>query len=464
MSKKLPHVLFAAYECAPFYKEGGLGDVAGSLPKALQELGLDIRVVIPYYNIIKKNYSDLKVYKQTQLKILGKSAKVTILKSNLPDSKVPIYFIDFSYFQVDDIFEGKSRTRFLIFSYLITQLAKIINWQPDIIHTNDWHTGAVSLFAKQSKSKVKTLFTIHNIGYTGRTNFKVMEKFGFTQDDFSEVKKNKINLMREAILSATKVSTVSPNYAKEILTPNYGYDMAGALSQRKSDLVGITNGIDYTKWNPQSDPHIKTNYDLEIINKKVNNKLYLQEISNLPQNKNIPIIGMVSRLAGQKGFDILVKVFQEIMRSNLQLIILGTGNKEYEKFFAAANKKYPTKFKAHLKFDLKLARQIYAGADIFLMPSKYEPCGLGQLIAMRYGTIPLVRKTGGLKDTVTKPKNGFSFKNYDEMELLKSIQQAIHIYANPKKFSKFITKVIQRDFSWASSAEKYLKLYTKLIR
>jgi len=443
--KKSLKILFASYECAPFFKLGGLGDVAGSLPVALKELGVDIRVIMPYYNKIKEDYHEVKKYKSN------------IYQSNLPKSNVPIYFIDHKIFRVKNIFDKFERARFITFSHLILASLKHINWQPDVIHCNDWQTAVVPLI-----SKIKTLFTIHNIGYTGRTSLFVLKKFGFVKSDFDQIKNNSVNLMRQAILDADLVSTVSPTYAKEILTEEYGYDMASTLRQRKKDLYGIINGLDYEIFNPATDRNIKFKYDLKKLNNKIKNKLYLQKISCLPQHKNIPLIAMISRLAGQKGFDILKQAFAEIMRLNLQFVILGSGVKEYEDFFKKMNERYKHKFSANLKFDLKLARQIYAGADMFLMPSKYEPCGLSQLIAIKYGTIPIVRSAGGLADTVSV-NSGFSFKKYDSSEMFKTIKRALVVYHNQREWLKLVENSMKKDFSWATSAKKYLKIYKKLI-
>lgn len=469
MKKQSIKVLFAAYEVAPFFKFGGLGDVAGSLPVALKILGVDIRLIMPYYAAIKKEYPHLKKHTANlSIKLAGQKLKINIFKSNLPKSRTPIYFIDSpKHFQTGNIFDKSERTRFITFSGLIVELIQgdYLAWQPQIIHCNDWQTGIIPDILKQLKlSSIKTLFTIHNIGYAGRTQLSVLKKFGFDQKDFEQIKDDKVNLMRQGILSADKVSTVSPSYAKEILTRQYGYDMADALKTRRKDLSGILNGLDYTLWNPASDLDIKAKFSPKNIKPKSNNKLYLQKISGLAPDKDIPLIAMVSRLVGQKGFDLVQQALPAILKMKAQLVILGTGDKAYEEFFASANKAHPGSFKAHLKFDLKLARQIYAGADMFLMPSKYEPCGLGQLIAMNYGTIPIVRNTGGLKDTVVKTKTGFSFKEYTSRELMAGVNQALKVHANAKLWSQLIKKSMSKDFSWDSSAKDYLKLYKRMIK
>ncbi len=474
-------ILLASYECAPFYKFGGLADVAGSLPKAIEKLDVDIRIIMPYYLKVKQNYPKIKKIKSNiKINIAQQKYIVNIYQSFLPHSKVIVYFIDVpTWFQVDNIFANKQRTRFILFSYLVSELIKHnhLDWQPQIIHCNDWQTALIPKLIKPLG--IKTLFTIHNIGYAGRTNFKVLEKFGFTTKDFSPLKNNKVNLLQQAIYDADKINTVSPTYAQEILFKEYGYDMVPVLKKRKKDLSGIINGLDIDNWNPESDDKIKFKFNLKHLDKKIDNKLYLQKISQLSIDKNIPVIGIVSRLAGQKGFDLLKDIFDELMQLNLQLIILGTGEKEYEDFFASMDKRYSKKFIAYLKFDIKLAKQIYAGADMFLMPSKYEPCGLGQLIAMRYGTVPIVRATGGLKDTVTnlqlatfsknkilniKTATGFNFNKYNSQQLLKIIKRALKIYQHQNIWQQLIKNIMQQDFSWYNSAREYLKLYQKLIK
>jgi len=450
-------ILFASYECAPFYKLGGLGDVAGSLPVALKELGVDIRVIMPYYYKIKEDYPEIKKY------------KLNIYQSNLPRSRVPVYFLDQPIFRAKNIFDQSERARFITFSLLIKELLdeNSLNWRPDIIHCNDWQTALVTKTYKKQKSQkylgAKTVFTIHNIGYTGRTKLSVLEKFGFTEADFNQIKNGSVNLMRQAILDADLVSTVSPTYAREILTPAYGYDMADALEKRKKDLCGILNGLNVSDWNPKKDKDIIKKFGLEDIGNKYINKNQLQKICGFETVANVPLIAMVSRLAGQKGFDLLKQAFAEIMRLNLQFVILGTGAKEYEDFFRQMNERYKHRFSAHIKFDLKLAHQIYAGADMFLMPSKYEPCGLGQLIAMKYGAIPIVRSTGGLVDTVSRD-SGLSFKKYDSSEMFKTIKRALTVYHNQRKWLKLVKNSMKKDFSWATSAKKYLKIYQKLIK
>jgi starch synthase len=469
MPKNNPKILFAAYECAPFYKVGGLGDVAGSLPKALKKLGADIRVVMPYYSAIKKKYPNLKKIKTIKVVVDGEKMTINIFASRLPNSTVPIYFFGHKYFSAADIFDADNRFRFALFSYLITQVEEMIGWQPDIIHLNDWHTGLVPVFLKKKNQQIKTIFTIHNLAYSGDTELVVLSRFGLVEKDFSSVKNNTVNIMREAIATSNIITTVSPTYAREILTSEFGCGLEAVLRSRKKDLFGIINGLDYEVFNPATDKNIKIRYSFQTLGRKTVNKLYLQKISHLPINKKIPLLAIVSRLAGQKGFDLLEKIITDLLQLDLQLIILGTGEARYQDFFRDIGRRYPTKVKTELIFDAKLANQIYAGADILLMPSRYEPCGLGQLTAMKYGTLPLVRATGGLKDTVigyagqtVGQSTGFAFRGYTPLELLNSLKQALAIFQQPEKWRKLQENAMKADFSWPHSAREYLHLYRLL--
>ncbi len=464
---KILKILLVSYEVAPFYKQGGLADVAGSLPKVLKQLGADIRIIMPYYHSIKENFPQIERYKShIPLTVADKKIKVNIFKSRLPGSRASIYFIDAPrYFQVKNIFDKKMKARFVAFGEMIIKILQhnSLNWQPHIIHNNDWQAAIIPIFTKQTGLNYKTLLTIHNIGYAGRVKTEILNKFNFFKNlKFSQIKNGKVNLLREAILNSDKINTVSPTYAKEILRQEYGYDMADTLRKRKKDLSGILNGLDEKLWNPASDKKIVKKFNHKNTKGKEINKFYLQQINGLATDHSIPLIGMVSRLAGQKGFDLLKESFDELMNLNCQLVILGTGAKEYERFFKAMNKKYAGKFKAWLKFDGALARQIYAGADMFLMPSLYEPCGLGQMIAMRYGTVPIVRETGGLKDTV-KAKGGFTFKKYNSQAMLKAIEAALLKFKQKTAWKKTVKLIMRQDFSWEKSAKEYLRLYKKML-
>ncbi|OIO18247.1 hypothetical protein COV56_00980 [Candidatus Kuenenbacteria bacterium CG11_big_fil_rev_8_21_14_0_20_37_9] len=521
MTKNRLKVLFVAYECAPFFKFGGLGDVAGSLPKALKELGVDIRVVMPYYRRVEKLGVVKLVKENIRLQIGDCRLEIGLYKSYLPGSSVPIYFIDNKkWFHVKHIFDKDEKERFVLFSAIAGKLPEIIKWQPDIIHGNDWQTGLIPTITQKSKLKsqscnskpktfnnerIRTIYTIHNLAYTGKTPLDILEQYGFRREYFSGVdEKDSVNIMREAILAADMINTVSPTYAKEILTKEYGAGMEDILKKRKKDLYGIVNGLDYGMFNPETDKAIKVRYEIKNIERKLDNKLYLQKINKLSIKPETPLIGMVTRLASQKGLDLMETIFDELMKEELQLVVLGSGSEYYESYFGKMNQKYRDKFRANLKFDVGLASQIYAGADLFLMPSKYEPCGLGQLIAMKYGAVPIVRSTGGLKDTVdgaeieelnidfnnqdTRYNNqkitnnrfliavdgkfsitninkatGFSFEKYDAIDLLNTIRQALMVYQDQTAWRRLQINGMKQDWSWGKSAWEYLKLYQKSV-
>lgn len=489
-------VLFIASELTPIAKVGGLGDVAGALPLALKKLGVDIRVALPKYGIIddKKYPSKLEI-KNIKVKIGGKKELVNLYSTLIPKSNVPLYLIDNQkYFGSQGVYGSKTAFvesvnemhKFIFFSESILKIFEPLKWQPDIIHCNDWHTGILPLLIKISSLKihpvksprsgelakgelfnrVKTIFTIHNLANQGVWNTKEIFNFlGVTGLEHPNLKKRDkkgdFNLMQQGILNADLINAVSPAYAKEILTPEYGCSLEKNLKKRKSDLYGIVNGIDTNFFNPETDPEIKSNYSIKNLDKKIENKLSLQKELGLTENKNFPLMGIVSRLTYQKGIDLIIKILPDLVKLNCQLVVLGEGQTSYQEDLLKLAKKYPKNISSQIKFDASLAQKIYAGSDIFLMPSLFEPCGLGQLIAMRYGTVPVVRSTGGLKDTVNS-KNGFIFKKSDESELLKTIKKSLAVYKKPADWRKLQINGMKQDFSWNKSAKEYIKLYNRL--
>jgi len=446
-------VLFAASECAPIAKVGGLADVVGSLPKYLKKMGVDVSILIPFYGVVN--------LKKEKRKLVSKEEKFNLWQTFLPESRVPVFLIENNnYFKGDVYIESDASSggsemeakRFLFLSAAAIEVAKIL--KIDILHCHDWHTAIVATLPKNKN--IKTLLTIHNLQYQGIYPSEIVNKLLGT--NFS----GEVNCLKEGILNADFINTVSPNYAKEILTSEYGYGLENFLKQRKNNLIGILNGIDTEEFNPKTDKNLKANYSLLDIEKKEENKIYLQKKYFKETNPNIPVLGMVSRLASQKGIDLIKEIFPLLMKENLQFILLGTGAREYEVFFEEKKKEFPQKFWTKIGFDDNLARQIYAGADIFLIPSLFEPCGLGQLIAMRYGTLPIARLVGGLKNTVTK-ETGFLFKNYNEQEFLQVIKKALRVYKNKKIWEKLQKNGMKNDFSWEKSAKEYLKIYKKLM-
>lgn len=356
-----------------------------------------------------------------------------------------------------------------------------LNFKPDIIHCNDWQTGPLSMMLEENYKlydfyqDIKTVYTIHNLRYQGVFGREILEdvlaldaKHWVT----GVVKHNDcVNYMKMGINMSDIVTTVSETYAEEIKTPYFGEGLDYALRMNGDDLYGIVNGLDYEDYNPATDDAIYANYDQDDLAGKVENKLQLQAAMNLPQNKEVAVIGLVTRLVDQKGLDLITHIIDDLVEEdNLQFIMLGTGAAEYEEIFAELGARYPNKVAANIMYDAELARKIYAGSDLFLMPSQYEPCGLGQLISLRYGTIPVVRETGGLNDTIqsyneeTGEGNGFSFTNYNAHDLLYTIRRALHFYYDqPQVWTKLVTKAMQEDYSWQQSAEEYLDLYNKLV-
>ena len=459
MNKK-NKILFAAAECAPFAKVGGLADVTGSLPKALKELGSDISVILPYYGKISIDKKDRRVIKKgLSVKFNKKDIKFNIWESRLPKSDVPILLIDNKrYFSGEPYSTEKvdEATRFLFFSQAVVKTVRLLKFQ--IIHCHDWHTSMIPFLLRNSKAK--TIFTIHNIAYQGvfdadKVNSLLGTKF-----------KGTVNCMREGIENADAVTTVSPNYAKEILTPKFGFGLEGILKERKKDLFGIINGIDPEQFNPKTDEMIVERYSLDTVEKKAVNKRYLQEDCFGKSNKSIPIIGMVTRIADQKGFDLIEEILPKMMKEKLQLVILGKGMKKYEDVIKTFVKKHPNKIFVKTKFDEEFAHRIYAGSDIFLMPSHFEPCGLGQMIAMTYGSLPIVRGVGGLKDTVIpvekKKATGFVFNENSPEALWTEIKKALRLFKDKNLWSDIQKNGMMKDFSWKRSALRYIKLYDKV--
>lgn len=473
-------VLFAASEAAPFAKTGGLADVAGSLPKTLRGLGVDIRVVIPKYKTIPGYYTDrMEFLGHIFVDVGWRHQYCGIFR--LVHENVTFYFIDNAYYFDRNGLYGfyDEAEQFTFFSRALIESLPFINFKPDIIHCNDWQTSMVSLFLKSGYSgnsffsNIKTLYTIHNLKYQGIFPKEIMSDllaldwkyFNIDGVEFF----NCVNFMKSGILYSDAVSTVSKTYAEEIKTDFYGEKLNNIIEKRSDDLYGITNGIDYDENNPSTDPRIYANFSLTNIEGKKVNKAKLQEQLGLPVREDVPLIGIISRLVDQKGFDLLNCVFDEFLSEDVQLVVLGTGDPVYEDMFRKMSGKYPQKLSATISYDAVLAQKIYAGADLFLMPSLFEPCGLSQIISMRYGTIPIVRKTGGLSDTVksydeySDTGNGFSFSNYNAHDMLHVIRRAINFYRSKEIWGRLVLRAMSQDFSWERSAGEYIGLYKRII-
>jgi len=476
--RKLLKILFASSEVAPYAKTGGLGDVAGSLPKALAELGHDVRIVLPKYKQIAEgdyvtdypvemdHHLETGILRQTKLK--GRNYQV------------PVYFIDnYKYFYRDGIYGfADEAERYNFFSKALLGMLPRIDFQPHLIHCNDWQTALIPLFLKTKYAedpfyqRIATLFTIHNLQYQGVFNKKTLKLIGLG-DEFFTLERlefyGKINFMKAGLLYADIINTVSKKYALEIQTSEYGERLDGLLRKRAQDLYGILNGIDYEEFNPETDLYIYKNYNIETIDLKRENKYALQKETGLPVG-DTPLIGIVTRLVEQKGLDLIGNIFGEIMDTGIQFILLGSGADSYQKLFAEFKIKYPQQAAINLGFNPELAKKIYAGVDMFLMPSRFEPCGLAQLISLRYGTIPIVRATGGLVDTVQDydekkgEGNGFSFKVYEPKALLEAIKRALTIYLEkPEQWRRLMVNGMKADYSWERSAGQYAQLYDKAI-
>lgn len=472
------NVLFASAECAPFFKTGGLGDVAASLPKALAKKGTAISVVLPYFTKIPEEY-------QTQCESLGtftvsvgwRKQPATIKQLYL--NGVTYYFVENSYYFDRENLYGydDDGERFAFFSLAIIEMVKSLNLMPDIIHVNDFHTAMIPflLTEKYSNHKhVNTVLTIHNIEFQGTVSKDMLlDYFGMNLAEFADRKElfeDGLNYLKMGILFADYVTTVSPTYAEEIQTSEFAFGLDPILSYRQNKLSGILNGIDYDLNNPETDQAIPVPYSVEHLDLKKRNKQALQEKMGLPVQDKIPLIGIVSRLTEQKGFLLVLDELAEILEKDVQLVLLGTGDRQIEQAFNQVEQQFANKFKANITFDVELAQLIYAGADLFLMPSKSEPCGLSQMLAMHYGTLPIVHEIGGLKDTVipynpiTKSGTGFGFSKFNTTDLKNSIQAAINLYWQDQDSWKIVMKhAMKKDFSWEKSSQRYLDLYQKAV-
>jgi starch synthase len=480
-------VLFVTPEAVPFAKTGGLADVAGALPKYLRPLGCDLKLVMPYYRMVKKT--------GVPIRHLGEGMEVTVGGETIPvdlyqgqlDQEIPVYFIGREEFYDREYLYGTAKgdyfdnaERFIFFSKAALLLCRYLGFSPDIIHHHEWQTGLISAYLKSIYredplfSHTAAVFTIHNIAYQGLFRKEKFWLTGLPQEmynpegiEFWE----RINLMKAGIVYADVINTVSRRYSEEIQTPEFGYGLEGILSKRKEDLYGIINGVDYMEWDPSRDAHLVARYDQkDLSGKRACKKDLLKEFRLSPSLEKVPLLGMISRLADQKGFDLLAEILEELFTLDVGFVLLGTGEQKYHDLFQQVARKYPQKAGIRIAYDDRLAHKIEAGADFFLMPSKYEPCGLNQIYSLKYGTIPIVRTTGGLDDTIvnynpaTGTGNGFKFSRYDAKEFLNQIKVAISFFSQPKHWKQLIQNAMVADFSWQRSAEAYLQLYRKALK
>ena len=476
-------ILFVASESVPFIKTGGLADVVGSLPKNFNKDEYDCRVIIPKYQCMNENFKNqLQYVTHFYMDLAWRSQYVGLLKMEYDG--ITYYFIDNEYY-----FSGPKpygdicydMEKFAFFSRAALSALPVIDFRPDIIHCHDWQTGLIPVFLKDTFSQgqfyqgIKTIMTIHNLKFQGIWDAKTVKDmvgladYYFTPDKLLHYKD--ANFLKGGIVYADYVTTVSDTYAEEIKQPFYGETLDGLMCARSNSLFGIVNGIDYDVYNPETDPYIVQNYSAQNFRKeKIKNKRALQQQLGLEQDDKRFMIGIVSRLTSQKGLDLIQCVMDEICSDGIQFVILGTGEEQYENMFRHYDWKYNNTVSANIYYSEELSHRVYAACDAFLMPSLFEPCGLSQLISLRYGTVPIVRETGGLKDTV-EPYNeyeskgtGFSFANYNAHEMLNTIRYAEHVYYNKKReWNKIIDRGMASDFSWNSSARKYEELYTRLL-
>ncbi|MDY2918346.1 MAG: glycogen synthase GlgA [Anaerococcus sp.] len=474
------NVLFLSGEAVPFIKTGGLADVAGALPKELVKKGVDCRVVIPLYKDIDDKYRQ-KMEKITEFYVDLDWKHQYAGVYELEWDGVKFYFIDnLEYFGSRDGIYGfdDDPERFIYFSKACTLLGKYINFKPDIIHSNDWHTAMVNVFVNDFRKgdhyydDIRTLFTIHNLKYQGVFDSDYLRLAGLSGYYFNENDLkfyDAINFMKGGIIHSSFVNTVSENYAREIQYPFYGEGLDGIIRKYAGKLKGIVNGIDFDIWNPAKDGILTQNFDIDSIDQKVKNKLALQEKYGLPQRDDVPLIGICSRLTEMKGLDLVRYILEELLQEDVQFVVLGTGEYTYEEMFKYFEWKYPDKLAARIYYSSDESHLIYGASDLYLMPSISEPCGISQLIAMRYGSLPIVRETGGLKDTVTAYNEytgegtGFSFANINAHELLFCIKNAIDLYRNDREsFNRLIRNAMSQKNDWEMSGEKYLELYNEI--
>jgi starch synthase len=475
-------ILLLAAEVVPFAKTGGLADVAGALPKAIRALGHDIRVAMPRYGRVDPGTFGLtEILPSFDVPIHHTTEPARILEATI-GTDIPVYMVDNArYFDREGIYMyPDDADRFIFFCRAVLEAVKLLGWRPDVIHCHDWHTAIVPNWLHTiykddpTFADVATVYTIHNLAYQGIFGHRVLETAGLEEwgflyhpemADLNEV----VDLMGRGIYWADLVSTVSKTYAKEILTPEYGERLDPLLRDRRDRLFGILNGVDYETANPATDPHITANYDATTIDLRQQNKQALQREARLPEKREVPLIGMVSRLTDSKGFDLLGETIDHILDLGVQFVLMGTGDQHYHELFSRMVHQYPEQAAIFLTFNTPLAQRIYAGSDMFLMPSRFEPCGTSQLIAMHYGSVPVVRATGGLADTVqdcdppAEQGTGFTFEAYDRWPLFAAVVRAVEIFKHRDLWRQIQLRGMHANFSWERSAQEYVDLYHRAI-
>jgi starch synthase len=472
-------VLFIATEAAPFVKTGGPADVIGALPRALRRMGHDVRIVLPCYKVIyPERWHLTPVVRDLEVPIGQQSEHVSVFETLQADG-VRIYFVDAPhYFQREKLYGyNDDGERFILFCRAALELTRTLAWPPDILHCHDWHTAIVPNWTKTVYrddphfAQTATVYTIHNLAFQGIFGYRILEvagvaEEGFLYPDVPELA-NVVDLMGRGILFADVVNTVSPRYAREILTPEFGERLDPLLRERKDRLYGILNGIATDELDPATDPHIAAQYDAFTLEKRPANKRALQEQSGLPIEDRVPLIGIISRLSDQKGFDLLDQIALPLVEQGIQLVVAGTGDQHYHHMLQRLATHYPAQVAVHLTFSAEISQRILAGSDMILMPSRFEPCGVTQMAAMRYGSIPIVHRTGGLADTVQEfdpianTGNGFSFPRYHPYQLFAAIVRALEAYKFQGRWQELMQRAMLADYSWDASAEQYVALYRR---
>ena len=479
------NILFASPEAAPFAKTGGLADVIQALPKALKRIGHNPVIVIPRYKSVDHRFAQELVFSKINIPISDRSEEADVYRTYL-DSDIPVYLIDKpQYYHRDELYgtsDGDyqdNAERFIFFSRAIVELIPLLSHSIDIVHCNDWQTGLIPLYLKHFQSNIKgakkisTLFTIHNMAYQGLFWRFDMHLTGLPWDYFTQEGieyYGDLNLLKAGIVYADALNTVSKQYCKDIQTSEFGCGLDGVLRSHQHKLHGIINGIDYSVWNPAKDPLIPVQYDVNNLDGKKQCKFNLLKRMGKEDRIDIPLIGMISRLNSQKGLNIISQSFENLMQRNITFILLGTGDRQYEEEFAHHQRQHPDQFSFQACFDESLAHLIEAGSDFYLMPSRYEPCGLNQQYSLRYGTIPIVRATGGLIDTVIdldqhhETGTGFVFRDYTHRALLETVDRAVKLYGQQEYLKIIQKRGMLQDFSWESAADKYSELYHRIMK
>ncbi len=485
MAQKLK-VLFVASEGVPFAKTGGLADVVGTLPQALMELGADVRVLLPYYGAVKQGKIPAAVVAENLQAALPYPLNISFDVMAPASGDYPFYFVARDEFYERSQLYGTPKgdyfdnlERFAFFCDAVKPVCEALDFHPQVIHCHDWQSSLVPVYLRhrwrdaEIFAGARTVLTIHNLAYQGlfaKNKFPLLgldwSLFGIDGLEYYD----QINLLKGGIVFSDAITTVSPTYSQEIQTPEFGYGLEGVLQTRAADLYGIINGVDYGAWDPATDELLPARFSPSDLKGKSANKAALMEAFSLDKKQaGAPLLAIISRLADQKGFDLLAQILPQLMKENLLLVILGTGEEKYHRWLAAEAPKYPGKLGVKIAFDNKIAHLIEAGADMFLMPSRYEPCGLNQMYSLKYGTIPIVRATGGLADTVVpvgtpkEPGTGFVFWDYTPEAFLKAIHEALVAFGNKELWRKVMANAMAQDFSWKVSAQAYLELYKRLV-